>query len=204
MNKEDMITIGGDSSLCKRGLEEIEIALGCHYGSVTYYGFICDLDEYEYTFRFIDADKGENAPVCSIDEDISAYLLEVFFRPEYDPAINFEYIPGIKEFEHWGNNFYSREQLISILDKIEKFVDQIIFNPEAENVKKFFKEKVVWLMNSESIFYYLIFKLNDDEKYTFFVDHRDIVIRFYKKFLRYMRKFLKNYPQAEMFCVSGP
>ena len=160
-----IISIDGRSDLWFYEENRIEILVNNRYSdSVDFY-----LVE-DYKGRYWETPKNIEYMIA-MDEDVSAYFLEEqFLEPHFSRQYNIERISSNAGFEHWGYNFYSKEQVDRIITDIESLV-LLIENDHTNPLLKFKlnPNMAYYCKNVNSGHEEIVFYMNDDERFNYII-----------------------------------
>ena len=196
-----IISIDGRSDLWFYKENRIEILVNNRYSdSVDFY-----LVE-DYKGKYWETPKNIEYMIA-MDEDVSTYFLEEqFLEPHFSRQYNIERISSNAGFEHWGYNFYSKEQVDRIITDIESLA-LLIENDHTNPLLKFKlnPNMAYYCENVNSGHEEIVFYMNDDERFNYIIANRAVVIDFYRRFVEHLRlMFMASPPEKKYLLVLGP
>lgn len=187
----------------------LKVEAGMLHGAVTYYGVCSFQDADSDDLRYYREWEARPAAVITIDEDVSAFLLEWMLCDLETASAAYRNRSERGCFEHWDSNLYSLEMLDAFLAKVKQASMELENEPQ-----RFFKER---FPNAHDLFYLLELQTGSFEdsvrlrrevpkgqQYDVLVRHAPIVQAFYQQFYGEMKKIMQDYPDADTFAVSGP
>lgn len=141
----------------------------------------------------------------AIDEDDSAYLLEDLFDHYFDEKYNHDSDIPTDEFNHWRNNFYLLCIVDKILNELEEVIKLLNVDPYNRRIGEIVDlNKAIKAYRNISLRVCYDEALPIEEKLTYMMPKRAVLIDFYSKFVVCVRKMVYENPQAKFFVVSGP
>ena len=145
--------------------------------------------------------------MIAMDEDVSAYFLEEqFLEPHFSRQYNIERISSNARFEHWGYNFYSKEQVDQIIADIESLVLLI----ENDYTNPLLKSKLnpnmaYYCKNEKSGHGQIVRQMDDEERFNYIIANRAVVIDFYRRFIEHLKiMFMASPLEKKYLLVLGP
>lgn len=187
----------------------LKVEEGLLHGAVTHYGVCSFRDADGDDLRYYKEWETHPAAVVTIDEDVSAFLLEWMLCELETASAAYQNKSASGCFEHWDSNLYPLEMLDAFLAKVDQASSELESEPQ-----RFFKER---FSNPHDLFYALELRtasLEDDvrlarempkdRQYDVLVRHAETVRAFYQQFYDAMEKIVQDYPDIDTFVVSGP
>ena len=196
-----IISIDGRSDLWFYKENRIEILVNNRYSdSVDFY-----LVE-DYKGKYWETPKNIEYMIA-MDEDVSAYFLEgQFLEPYFSRQYNIERISSNAGFEHWGYNFYSKEQVDQIITDIESLILLLVNDHTNPLLKsKLNPNMAYYCKNEKSGHGQIVRQMDDEERFNYIIANRAVVIDFYRRFIEHLKiMFMASPLEKKYLLVLGP
>ena len=175
--------------------------------STNYKKVIGPIESYENMWYQLCDKKGRRINT-NFDFEVSecaSLIINQYFYKYYDKNLSFHKEQGNDEFEFYGANYFTPQITMKVLEDIKSDI-KVLKNKENEKeLSKFILDRKLWdLLDSDSPWFFLTYKLEKEELTEFVKLNIDIVVSFYDEFIFRIKEMFKLHPEATYFVIMGP